>query len=73
MNLARYLLQNPNAQTEDGANLTDTVVGEIVNRGIANSMTGYPRQFNLCDFQNSYTTLHRGLEGFVAKANAGKL
>jgi hypothetical protein len=61
-NLARYLLQHPDSQNEDGGNLTDTVVTEVVNGAIENSMSGYPRQFNIGDFQIAYPSLHRGLE-----------
>jgi hypothetical protein len=62
MNLARHLIQNPDAQNEDGANLVDFVVSEIVNGAIASSGIGYPRQFSMDEFRSNFAALQRGLE-----------
>jgi hypothetical protein len=69
MNLARHLMQNPEARNEDGANVTDTIIGQITGRAIENSQSGYPRQFNYGDFQVNYAELHRALErdGFTVE------
>lgn len=63
MALARHLIQNPDANNEDGANLTDTIVGAVVAGGIEHATHGYPvREFDLAQFENNYGPLHRGLE-----------
>jgi hypothetical protein len=63
MAIARHLVEHPDAVNEDGANLTDTIVGAVVAGGIERSTHGYPvREFHLDEFQNNYSALHRGLE-----------
>ena len=69
MNLARYLMNHPDYPDQDGGNLTDTVIGQIIGRAIESSQSGYPRQFNYGDFQTAYEALHRALErdGFTVE------
>ncbi|HEV8260850.1 MAG TPA: hypothetical protein VGQ19_08855, partial [Burkholderiales bacterium] len=70
--LSRYLIQNPEAQNEDGQNLTDTLVGQFVAEAIQRSTHGYPREFHLETFQQNYEALNRGLErdGFTIEGGA---
>jgi len=66
--LARYLINNPDAANEYGENVTDAIVTELV-RHAMNSCTNYANEFNYEQFQRSYTALHRALErdGFTVE------
>jgi hypothetical protein len=60
--LARYLIAYPNTLSDDGLNLTDTIVGELINGALQASVDGYPRTFSFDVFRERYPALHRGLE-----------
>jgi hypothetical protein len=70
--LAKHLIANPDALSENGVNLTDAIVGELVSGAINVSTDGYPRAFSFDVFCQNYPALHRGLErdGFTAKDGA---
>ena len=70
--LGRHLIANPDALSDDGLNLTDTIVGELVNGALLASTDGYPRQFSFDVFRERYPALHRGLErdGFTVEDGA---
>jgi hypothetical protein len=67
--LGRHLIANAEALSEEGANLTDTIVGELVESAIRNSTDGYPRAFSFDVFRERYPALNRGLErdGFAVE------
>ena len=67
--LSRYLILNPEAQNEDGENLTDVIVGHFVQEAIERATHGYPREFHYESFQQHYEALNRGLErdGFTVE------
>ncbi len=67
--LGRYLVANPDARSEDGENLTDSIVGELVRGAVRASEGGYPRAFNYDHFRQNYPALHRALErdGFTVE------
>ncbi|HTR34990.1 MAG TPA: hypothetical protein VMH80_03760 [Bryobacteraceae bacterium] len=67
--LGRYLIGNPETLNEDGANLADAVVGELVEEAIRHCVDGYPREFSFEVFRERYPALHRGLErdGFTVE------
>lgn len=67
--LGRHLIANPDALTEDGENLTDSVVGKLVESAVRFSRDGYPREFSFDAFRQNYPALHRGLErdGFTVE------
>jgi hypothetical protein len=67
--LARYLLANPEQLDQDGRNLTNTVVEDLVQRAMSRCIGGYPSGFQLERFQESYPALHRALErdGFTVE------
>lgn len=67
--LSRYLIQNPEDRNEDGQNLTDLIVGQLVAQAIERSTHGYPREFHHETFQQNYEALNRGLErdGFTVE------
>ena len=60
--LSRYLVQNREAQNEDGENLTDVIVGHFVQEAIENATYGSPRTFHYGSFQRHCEALNRGLE-----------
>src|SRR5258706_2520620 len=60
--LSKYLIQNPEAQNEDGQNLTDTLVGHFVEQAIQRSSYGYPREFHLQTCQHDYEALNHGFD-----------
>ena len=61
--LGRHLIQNPELQNEDGENLTDVVVDQIVTFALKMSTHGYlSGEFDFDTFRQSYEALHRGLE-----------
>ena len=68
-NLATYLLANPNAQDQDGGNLTDTIVTAVVDGAIRRATGGYPEAFDYRTFQLLFPALNRGLErdGFTVE------
>src|SRR4029453_15397166 len=68
MNLARYLTAHPDYPDQDGRNLTDTVVTQIIGRAIEGTQN-YRREFQYNDFQRLYEGLHRALErdGFTVE------
>ncbi len=70
--LGQYLIANPEARTDDGANLTDAVVMALVEDAIARSFAGYPREFSLEEFKRDFAGLDRGLErdGFTVEGGA---
>jgi hypothetical protein len=67
--LARYLIENPDAQSEYGENLSDAIVQRLVAKSIAESADGYPRAFSFDMFRQYFAPLHRGLErdGFTVE------
>jgi hypothetical protein len=67
--LGRHLLGNPDARNEDGVNLTDAIVAELVDGALGGSVDGYPREFSFNLFRERYPALHRGLErdGFTVE------
>ena len=67
--LSRFLIQNPEAENEDGENLTNVVVGYFVQKAIDNATPGYQREFHYESFQQQYGALNRSLErdGFTAE------
>lgn len=67
--LGRYLIANVDALNEDGVNLADAAVGELVAGALRNSVDGYPREFSFGVFRERYPALHRGLErdGFTVE------
>ena len=67
--LGRHLIANPDALSEDGENLTDSIVGKLVDSAVRSSTDGYPREFSFDVFRQNYPALHRGLErdGFTAE------
>lgn len=60
--LGRYLVANPDAQTEDGENLTDAIVGALVGRAVRGSTAAYSREFSFDVFKENHPALQRGLE-----------
>jgi len=71
--LATYLLQNTDAVTEEGENLTDSVVTTLVAKAIRNSFSGWPSQFDLQRFQQQYPALQSGLERNGFTVDGGRL
>lgn len=67
--LGRHLIANPDALSDDGLNLTDTIIGELINGALQASVDGYPRKFSFDVFRERYPALHRGLErdGFTVE------
>ena len=67
--LGRHLIGNPDALSEDGENLTDVIVGKLVESAIRRSFDGYPSKFSFDTFRQNYAALHRGLErdGFTVE------
>ncbi len=67
--LGRHLVRNPDALTEDGINLADAIVGELVDGAIRASTERYSNEFSFDSFRESYPALHRGLErdGFTVE------
>jgi hypothetical protein len=67
--LGKYLLDNPDALNEDGVNLTDAIVGELVQGVLPSATAGYPREFSFDVFRERHSALHRGLErdGFTVE------
>src|SRR4051794_24571221 len=67
--LAKFLIQHPTTLSDDGLNLTDTIVGELVNRALGVSIDGYSTAFSFDVFRDRYQALHRGLErdGFTVE------
>jgi hypothetical protein len=65
--IARHLLTNPDEVEEDGRNLTDAVVEDVVQRAISHS-TRYG-EFQFDSFQQNYGELQRALErdGFTVE------
>src|SRR5688572_2513094 len=57
-NLATYLLANPNAQDQDGGNLTDTIVTVIAEGAIQRCVGGYTEAFDYANFQLLYPNLN---------------
>ena len=58
--IARYLLKNPEITRDDGRNLTDAIVEDVIQSSISNS-TGYSG-FDYTRFQERHGPLVRGLE-----------
>lgn len=67
--LGRHLVSHPNTLNEDGVNMTDAIVSELVAGALQNSLDGYPREFSFDVFRERYPALHRGLErdGFTVE------
>jgi hypothetical protein len=68
--LGRYLLQDPARLDQDGRNLVDTVVSDLVNHSIARCQEHYSGTFDYQRFRDNYPPLHRGLErdGFTVES-----
>lgn len=69
--IARYLLGNPDATEEDGRNLVDAVVDEVVQSALSNCR-GYSG-FDYQIFQQRYSALARGLERDGFSVEDGRL
>ncbi len=67
--LAKYLIANPDAQSEYGENLSDAIVEALVRKSIGESMDGYPAAFSFGLFTQRFAPLQRGLErdGFTVE------
>ena len=67
--LSRHLIQNPERRNEDGRNLTDVVVEQLVAHAIERSTHGHPREFHHETFQQNFEALDRGLarDGFTVE------
>jgi hypothetical protein len=67
--VGRHLVENPEALSEDGENLTDAVVTKLVGGAIRASTYGYPEAFTFEHFGQTYSALKRGLErdGFTVE------
>jgi hypothetical protein len=67
--VARHLLNAPDRLDDDGRNLTDTIVENLVVRAIAGCVDRYSRSFDYTLFQERFPALHRGLErdGFTVE------
>jgi len=67
--LSGHLIENTDALNEDGENLADVVVGQLVADAIRRSTTGYPREFDLGTINQNYQALNRGFErdGFTVE------
>lgn len=71
--LGRHLIRNPDALNEDGENLADAVVTELVRYAAGRSAGGYPEQFNIDEFRRRFAALHRGLERDGFSVETGEL
>jgi len=62
-------MRNPEAATEDGENVNDSVVTVLVDGAIRSSFGGYPPEFRFEEFQAQYPSLYRGLarDGFTVE------
>src|SRR6266851_792916 len=58
--LGRHLIANPESLSEDGDNLTNSVVGKLIDNAVRSSMNGYPGEFCFDAFRQNYPELHRG-------------
>jgi hypothetical protein len=67
--LGRHLIANPDALSEDGENLTDSVISKLVDGALRSSTDGYPREFSFDVFRQNHPELHRGLDrdGFTVE------
>lgn len=67
--LARHLLGHPDASTEDGENLTDAIISEIVDAAISASRNRHFGKFDFDHFRQMFPELHRALErdGFTVQ------
>jgi len=73
MALAKHLINNPDAQNEDGVNLTDTIVAELVEEALQSSFDGSPRAFSFDAFREQFPALHRRLERDAFTVEDGQL
>jgi hypothetical protein len=60
--MARYLIRNPDALNEDGENLSDAVMTDLIGRAAARCYAGYPAVFDLENFEFRFASIRRGLE-----------
>src|SRR5579864_8243176 len=60
--LGAYLTRNPEGVDEDGANIGDSIVTEVVNLAAAACRGGYPQVFQIGEFRERHGDLHRALE-----------
>jgi hypothetical protein len=65
--MARHLIRNPDALNEDGNNLSDAVVTDLILRAASRCYAGYPASFDLENFEFRFAGIRRGLErdGFM--------
>ncbi len=70
--LAKHLIRNPDQKTDANENLSDAVVGRVVAHAIDRCISGYPPEFSVQTFQESFAALHRALErdGFNVEGGA---
>ena len=70
--VARHLLNAPDQLDDDGRNLTDTIVTDLVERAIAQCSERYSHTFDHTRFREEFPALHRGLErdGFTVEDGA---
>ena len=70
--VARHLLNAPEHLDDDGRNLTDTIVTDLVERAIARCVDRYSNMFDYARFREEFPALHRGLErdGFTVEDGA---
>jgi len=71
--LGRHLIRNPDKLNEDGENLTDAVITELVRYAIERSSGGYPPELNVDYFRERFAALHRGLERDGLSVESGEL
>src|SRR6266446_5256138 len=60
--LGAHLIRNPEAVDEDGANLCDSIVTEVVNLAAGRCWVGYPQAFQIGEFRERHGDLYRALE-----------
>jgi hypothetical protein len=71
--LGRQLIRSPDETSEDGENLTDAIIKQLVGHAIGRSAHGYPREFNFDTFRTTYPALYRGLERDCFTVEDGQL
>lgn len=67
--LGAYLARNPEAVNDEGVNLCDSIVTEVVNLAAATCRGGFAQEFHIGDFRERHGELYRALErdGFTVQ------
>jgi hypothetical protein len=73
MAMARHLIRNPDALNEDGENLSDAVITDLIGRAASRCYVGYPAVFDLENFELRFASIERGLERDGFTIDAGTL